>query len=36
MAIGIEIGIVTVLENVVTTSPYECAYVRTFFSGGGK
>lgn len=36
MAIDIEIGIVMVLENVVTTSPYECAYVRTFFSGGGK
>ena len=36
MAIGIEIEIVTVRENVVMTSPYECAYVRTFFSGGGK
>lgn len=36
MAIGIEIGIVTVRENVVMTSPYECGYVRTFFSGGGK
>ena len=36
MAIGKEIGIISVRENVVMTSPYECAYVRSFFPGGGK